>query len=777
MAENIPTTGTTETPEYTDEQINAARSLVGMPELLESNDEGLINAYQQALAMQEAGVFSTTAILPGPRQVEPDANVYNEIINTTASFFPKGTSDWIPQTVKDIAGAGEVALTFGTGLGSAAVGGWRAIYEMGKALGDKTWYEALQSAAENSERIMGKYTYTPRLQTGQELTAAVTSPFLLYDEATTKAGNAFMDVLGGNTTGYTEQQQQLSQDFRVVTQEIFALQDKGDPVPQSLLDGANSIREKMAAANMFDANIGVDNLNIVAGVGLKTLLDFAPDIANASLSMAAKNAKIKRFNDMAEEFGLDFSNVPAKQIEEWANLVNNVSGGKPRYQALANLQDDLREANKSTYEMGQLLYEEAKDVGGYFNGFNLTLVDSALADIAMKKKWGETVPEIMPYLDEFYNIISDVSEVEGNTVVPINDVFEFRQKINEEYRFTEKSEAPEVKRLNSALGDTRTLLDGFLNRQFEGDIMAYGNDANAIAKWRKADKWWKNYRDNFQGQKVVKNMLGANITAKQAANWILGASNSNLKPQAAEVIKTFHNIFPDVDGQLSPQMQAIQTEVKYGLLEPLILDPDNVDINGFLSRYNTFKMKNSEVINELFVVDGDATAWRNMDLLAKAASAQKRVAGTQVFDRRFMGADTTAETGSIGVNDRLGRFVALNLAPGNTALAKGGFFMGMVQGVYRSVTRGLANVPSADVLPWGRRDNFRRELMSETMGVDLSRPLTQLGNMPFVTATQQSRLAEEEGQTAETLERLRNEMPVRQTLIEQANRIDPNYAQ
>ena len=82
-----------------------------------------------------------------------------------------------------------------------------------------------------------------------------------------------------------------------------------------------------------------------------------------------------------------------------------------------------------------------------------------------------------------------------------------RQELNAEIRLTADSNNPKVKRHNQALGETRNVVDSFINSQFEAEHLGMGDDMlfwsdgapemaagdavaatnrAAIQKWRKA---------------------------------------------------------------------------------------------------------------------------------------------------------------------------------------------------------------------------------------------------------------------------------------------------
>ena len=712
---------------------------------------------------------ATIAVADAAGELVPD------MIAEPARSMADAVSPWIPKTVKDVLGVGEAALSMGSGLVSMVPAGGGFTLQMLTALGDKTWYDALKDGVETAENVMGWMTYTPKTEIGKDATAAVTAPFLAFDAATTAAGNTLRDLMGGTLKNeWNDEQKALAQDFQLVTSQIFEFKDNDEPVPQYLTQSANAMRQQMSDAGMFDANVDVNDPAIFAGVGLKTVLDFSPDALISGSRYIRKRDKVNEFRAAMREAGIDLTGTPEAQIQQWANLIDNTpNSGK--YSSFLDAEGNnvfrqqLIDAQKEAFDMSQALYQAAKDADGYIPVLNLQFLDETLGKIAEAGKWEKNTPKLGGWLQQFRGIVEGTADMPPNQQGrKINDIWEYRQEINEE--IAANVGRNKKRRYVNGLFEIKNSLDSFLDNQFEADLIAEGDNmlflrhtdpdnAIAVQKWRDADKWYKNYSDNFTSQKVVQKILKEDLTAKSVRNLILGANAAELKPQAAQIVRTMKNIFPDVDGVASAQMQAIQAEVKFSLMEPL-LQVGGPDLAGFTNRFNRFKTGNTELIQELFTEE----QFKNLELLSRAANANLDVlTRTGSLRSGGTGRRENITQDSLRSNDMVARLVAVNLAGSGAELARGGAKIAIIKRLWGGLTD-LAAAPYGEIPGLGGTEStMGRRVMSamyeEELGLGpnaLDRPLRGITSMPRelpIVSIEQSRLAEERA-GANTPERL-----------------------
>ena len=751
------------------EIIEAAKYYLANPRFQESNPE----EYANALRMQAEGVLDgplATSNLVEPTR-SPDigdaavvaAELVPDMIAEPVRSMAETISPYIPKTVKDIGGVAEAALSMGSGLALTVPAGVGFTVQMLTALGDKTWYDALKDGVETSETVMG-WTYTPRFETGKNVTAAVTAPFLALDAATTAAGNTFRDLMGGTLKNeWSEEQKALGQDFQLVTSQIFEFKDNDEPVPQYLTQSANAMRQQMSDAGMFDMNVDVNSPAIFAGLGLKTVLDFSPDMLISGGRYMRKRDKVNEFRAAMKEAGIDLTGTPEAQIQRWASLIDNTPGSG-KYSSLLDpeggnaFKQDLKDAQKAAYDMTQVFYQQAKDADGYLPVLNLKYLDETFGKMAVDAKWEQNAPKLGGWLQKFRGIIDNTADMpEGQQGRKINDIWDYRQELNQEIA-ANVGRKPK-RRYTQGLFEIKNTLDKWLDTQFEADLIAMGDDmllegdqarnAAAVQKWRVADGWYKNYSDNFTSQKVVQKILRQDLTANSVKNLILGKSATGLNSQAAQIVTTMRNIFPDVDGVPSAQIQALQWEVKYALMEPL-LQVGGPDLAKFGGNFNKFKTKNGELIQALFTEE----QFKNLELLSRAARANADVLSRQgIVARGGTGRRENINQNSLSSTDLVARFVAVNLAGSGAELAQGAMKINLIKkfwsGLVDSTAFPYAEIPGLG----GTESTMGRRVMSamyaEELGLGpnaLDRPLRNITSLPRelpITSVEQSRLAEE----------------------------------
>jgi hypothetical protein len=183
-------------------------------------------------------------------------------------------------------------------------------------------------------------------------------------------------------------------------------------------------------------------------------------------------------------------------------------------------------------------------------------------------------------------------------------------------------------------------------------------------------------------------------------------------------------------------MEALRKEVIFGITMPLL--SDTPDIQSFIKRVDDLKRKSPTLVNELF----QGEALKNLENLQGLARAQLRVAER-----------TGASRVAAARIPSLSRILALNIAPGNTGLAKGQAGIQITKAILEPLTRQLKNAAGNPVAA--------RQIMSEFYStpenrVNMNRPFMGLQNFPTIGATQATRRAQEEASGGESLERLQD---------------------
>jgi len=333
-------------------------------------------------------------------------------------------------------------------------------------------------------------------------------------------------------------------------------------------------------------------------------------------------------------------------------------------------------------------------------------------------------------LQKFNEIVSDTAfdlvDKDNNFIngyVPINKLHNFRQLLNSDITKMRRSTDYEANSEYQALLGMKNHVDEFIDSQFNADLVA-GN-AEAITKWKKANDWYRDYKQKFSASDAVQKIVDKDLTPEQVKNLILGTGEVVGRAEAGSIVQKMNGIF----GNDSPQMEALRKEVIFGVITPLL--DDNPNIQGFIDRVDNVKRKSPTLINELF----QGEALQNLENLQKLARAQLKVA-----ERAGIEKVSKARAPS------LSRLIAVNIAPGNQQLAKGAAAQQLIRSWFQPLTQKLKQAAG--------RPDVERQIMSEFYGVDMRRPFMGFQNFPTIGATQATRRVQEEASGGESLERL-----------------------
>jgi hypothetical protein len=635
-----------------------------------------------------------------------------------------------------VIGTGETALSFASGAPALVAASFAGAYEGLKGYAqNKSWYDTMKDATESINNVMGDIMYVPRTSAGKDITAVANSPFMLIDEGTTAAQNFVQSMMGGNVNR-TGADPMIVTQFQLAADEIQGYRDRGETVPEQLFEKANSLRDLIGQQGGL-GQARVNDKALFAGISTKALLDLLPDIAGKGRAATTKIKKAHEFRKIAKELGVDLKGLPEDQILALANSADILTGSQSVVaQRLGSLADSLKRQEEITKNTSDQLFEAAKSSEAYYPQMQLKLLDQSMADLLATEQFDlANLKVARGRLEKFNEIVSDTAfdlvDKDNNFIngyVPINKLHNFRQLLNSDITKMRRRTDYEANSEYQALLGMKNHVDEFIDSQFNADLVA-GN-AEAITKWKKANDWYKDYKQNFSASDAVQKIVDKDLTPEQVKNLILGTGEVVGRAEAGSIVQKMNNIF----GNDSPQMEALRKEVIFGITMPLL--SDTPDIQGFIQRVDNLKRKSPTLVSELF--QGDAL--RNLENLQGIARAQLRVAER-----------TGASRVAAARIPSLSRILALNLAPGNTGLAKGSAGIQITKAILEPLTRQLKNVAGNPVAA--------RQVMSEFYStpqnrVNMNRPFMGLQNFPTIGATQATRRAQEEETGGESLQRL-----------------------
>jgi hypothetical protein len=122
-----------------------------------------------------------------------------------------------------------------------------------------------------------------------------------------------------------------------------------------------------------------------------------------------------------------------------------------------------------------------------------------------------------------------------NTYVPLEKLHNFRKVLNSDLRSFRNREGYASDKEYTALLRMKNHIDEFIDAQFTADVIS-GN-AEAIAKWKKANAWYKDYVKNFSDADAVEKIIDNDFTVEQVKNLILGNSEVVSNAAAGSIVK------------------------------------------------------------------------------------------------------------------------------------------------------------------------------------------------------------------------------------------------
>jgi hypothetical protein len=479
-----------------------------------------------------------------------NAPIYSAEANNTDILSRQPTAPPSP-TWKDTAiGTGEAALAIGTAIPvetvRGALSGTEMLAQMLRGRSDpNATREKWESMADS---------YTPRTAEGQRVLGMATAPFRMFDEATSSVAGKVADLptarLYPRASGALAAAIKTAPDIGMT---LAGLRGMRNPIQR---------RADIRGVEQRASNLGIDIggttreqgeglASYAEGLDIKSMPQEDMDRLPAALARARKleSRRIGAKFDEAEAIGAQVPSRTAASLSD--NLKNSVSGFA--VDAMPSVQKLLKEAES----------------------FGLPAQQS----------------------------IAEVLGVRNAAKIPVNSIFEFREKINQNLPSDLKS--PEY----AALSRMKRDVDQYLNDTLTNDLVS-GNP-EAITKWQAAIKDWADFRTTFDSNRVVSKLQEEGATAEQVQALIFGLGKTKAPRQAAQVIGTLEKIL----GRDSPEFKSIQAGLMTKLVDPLIAGEP--DLAKFSKDYDAFVKNNKTLVDTIFNPD-QRQALDEMDTFAKA---------------------------------------------------------------------------------------------------------------------------------------------------------------
>jgi len=229
---------------------------------------------------------------------------------------------------------------------------------------------------------------------------------------------------------------------------------------------------------------------------------------------------------------------------------------------------------------------------------------------------------------------------------------------------------------NAALGAMKGIYDSYLDAQLNADLIT--GDPRAVQRWKDARQATIDYKNEFDANRVIRQLGDNDTTPEQVKNWILGANSVGAKKEAGLVVEQLKNTL----GVDSPSMGILRQEVLFDIVEPLLRETPN--FKTFATKFDNFVKNNPTLSNELFP---DSVG--NLGTLRRFATAIE---------------NNTASGLDLNINQTIARVLfGHEIAKGAVRVNLGTNLLNLVRS-----TAGLSN---------------KQRLLSEALGYDITSPL------------------------------------------------------
>jgi hypothetical protein len=525
----------------------------------------------------------------------------------------------------------ETAATLGSATISEPIAGLGGIYEVisGLVSGNDDF---MVDAVNRINQIRDVGSYTPKSETGKRYVENIGEFFKPYEEFAQRRGESAGQSFGEFT---------------------------GDVSAQATLPSRIADTAEYTAVMMAPSLIGVPG---------------------AMRRSATRTQGMSEISALEDATGIRTRSSPTRQAEQIGESVMRTTGGQAvRGANFDDIQNAVIQARNSRKEFTGQLFDTARNTRAFIPIAEASvlpqMVRRSLQDYDIK-----AMPIVSSRLNEMESFLSEISDQRGS--VNLNALAQFRQRIN-------RNRAPQNDLTqNSALGIMKGEIDGMIDSMFDADMIS--GDPAAVTRWRDANQAYRQYREDFTANKVIRRLSEQSATPEEVRNWILGAGKVGGKAQSGEVVRRLKDIL----GNDSPQVAAVRQDVLFDLLEPMLGESPN--INQFAARYDQFMRNNNTLATELFPESlPEITALRRM------AGAVDKATGPQFQ----MELDATLARALFG-----------------HALAKGQVRVGLARNVlnfmYRSATE-----PSR-----------QRQIMGELLGYDPMMPVIPPSSLAIPSA-------------------------------------------
>ena len=325
---------------------------------------------------------------------------------------------------------------------------------------------------------------------------------------------------------------------------------------------------------------GSPGLATMAKVGLESLA--ALPFIGRGRGPLQRRADVEQVRQAGQDIGVDVDAPTVAQRGQVIESAEAQTGGAVAVaQNLEQVQSAIVSAKADAKVVVDDLFDQARGTNA---GIQVGQLKS-FEEIVRKSLEGFDIQD-MPIVRRRLDEISSIQAAPENFSINMNEIAKFRRRLNRN-----RAAATDTAQ-NSALGVIKGQLDTFLDAQFNSDMVT-GNPA-AIERWKGANDAFRQYKETFSDNKVIKQLAEQEATPEMVRRWIFGASSVGAKAEAGAVVGRIKSIV----GEDSPQFVALRQDALFDIMEPLLREEPNFP--AFARNYDKFVKRNPTLNKELF---------------------------------------------------------------------------------------------------------------------------------------------------------------------------------
>ena len=430
-----------------------------------------------------------------------------------------------------------------------------------------------------------------------------------------------------------------------------------------------------AASEAFGSEQGIDPVSVGTAAALGGGAELAAGLV-PRFTGPARNA-LERF----KQLGIDPAGGPAQQVEQIAGTTL-ARASRTEGAAMPEVAAGVRAAREAERIPAAAAFDRAREMSASIPLSGIQALRSRVASQMDSFDLGadgmNAIARRMEQLEE----LSDPS-VPFNRMLPAME--RWRARVSS---MDPRDGSP----ASAAATRMKNAYDGWLDDMFNQDMIR--GSPEAVQQWKSAREGWRQFKQRFDSDRVIQDLVRKDTTPEQMSQWLFNASAVGAKREAGNVVKKLNGIL----GADSQAMGRLRAEVVMDIAEPLMRDTP--DIAAFVKNHDTWLRKNPSLKKELF----PGATGRDLDDIAKISKIVSRRPGARVPDMRP--ADVTGRV--ITLLNRL--VVGHQIAAGGARVQSGNAIANWV--------RRQASGPAA-----------RRDMLRQYLGVEPIEPL-----VPMATA-------------------------------------------